>query len=181
MIVNMISTEIVTTVYLIRYGAIPDVIPGDWAERDRLVRGSQVVIRNARGETLGTVLEEYRPRSVGGETESSSFSILRRATPDDIDQSQRLLKQSRSEYPVWCQRIADWNLDLQLIDLEWTLDESRLILYVLNDRGPECTKLALQAAAAGLGAVDVLPVSAEGLVTLPKESKGGGCGSCGCH
>ena len=46
---------------------------------------------------------------------------------------------------------------MELIDLEWTLDKSKLILYVLNDRGPEATRLGLQAAAAGLGTVEVQP------------------------
>ena len=58
----------------------------------------------------------------------------------------------------WEQRIAEWRLDVQLVDLEWTIDQSRLILYVLNDRGPECAKLALQAAAGGWGVIDVQPV-----------------------
>ena len=69
------------------------------------------------------------------------------------------------------------NVDVQLVDLEWTLDRGKLILYVLNERGPECTKLAIQAAAAGFGLIEVQPVSKDGLVDLPK---GGGCGSGGC-
>jgi hypothetical protein len=81
-------------------------------------------------------------------------------------------------FPEWITRITEWELMLELIDLEWTLDRQKLILYVLNDRGPDCTKLALQAAAAGLGTIEVQPVTAEGLVTPPAST--GGCGSCGC-
>ena len=62
----------------------------------------------------------------------------------------------------------------KISDLEWMLDRKKLILYVLNDRGPECTKLGLQAAAAGLGTVEVQPVGADG--PLPVASLGGGCG-----
>jgi hypothetical protein len=57
------------------------------------------------------------------------------------------------------------------------LEDDKLVLYVLNDRGPDCTKLALQAAAAGLGVIEVQPVGAEGLMTL---ETGNGCGSGGC-
>ena len=66
-------------------------------------------------------------------------------------------------------------------DLEWTLDRQKLVLYVLGGRGPDTTRLALQAAAAGLSVIEVQPVSAEGVVPLP--AAGGGCGSggCGCH
>jgi hypothetical protein len=82
-----------------------------------------------------------------------------------------------AQYSRWQTRIREWNLRLELIDLEWTLDHSKLILYVLNDRGPECTRLALQAAAAGFGVVEVQSVGPDGLV--PAES-GHGCGSGGC-
>jgi hypothetical protein len=69
-------------------------------------------------------------------------------------------------------------LNLELVDLEWIIDPRKLVLYVLNERGPDCTKLALQAAAAGLGIIEVQPIDAQGLVQL--ESSGGGCGSGGC-
>jgi hypothetical protein len=69
---------------------------------------------------------------------------------------------------------------LQLVDLEWLFEPEKLVLYVLNERGPDCTKLALQAAAAGLGIIEVQPVDAQGVVRL--ESTGGcGTGGCGCH
>ncbi len=74
-------------------------------------------------------------------------------------------------------RIDEWKLSLELIDLEWTLDKSKLILYVLNDRGPESTKLALQAAAAGWGTIEVQPVGPDGPISV---SQGGGCGSGHC-
>jgi hypothetical protein len=50
-------------------------------------------------------------------------------------------------------------------------------LYVLTERGPATTTLALQAAAEGLGLIEVQPVSAAGLVAVPS---GGGCGTGGC-
>ena len=64
-------------------------------------------------------------------------------------------------------------------DMEWTLDRQKLVLYVLGGRGPETTKLALQAAAAGLAVVEVQPVDANGPVPVPAAG-GGGCGSGGC-
>src|SRR5436853_217540 len=63
-------------------------------------------------------------------------------------------------------RIEEWNLALELVDIEWTLDRQKLVLYVLGGRGAETTKLALQAAAAGLAVVEVQPVNADGPVPL---------------
>ncbi|MFN8705965.1 MAG: hypothetical protein ACK50J_04745, partial [Planctomyces sp.] len=74
--------------------------------------------------------------------------------------------------------VREWKLELELIDLEITLDE-KTVLYVLNDRNAETTRLALLAAATGRGIVIVQPVTADGVVPLGSGG-GGGCGSGGC-
>ncbi|WP_437188080.1 PSP1 C-terminal domain-containing protein [Planctomicrobium sp. SH668] len=169
--------------YLIRHGAIPEVVKASWEGEVPLQRGAKVVVRTHRGEGIGVVLEAVRPASEPGSEEIAANSeVLRLATADDLALQAELARQSKSEFSTWDQRILGWGLDLQLIDLEWTLDRSKIVLYVLNERGPECTKLALQVAAAGLGNVEVQPVSLDGLVTLPPPKKsGGGCGSCSAH
>ncbi|QDT55971.1 hypothetical protein Pan44_40200 [Caulifigura coniformis] len=160
---------------LVRYGRIPEV--AKVVADDRRERGEQVVVRTHRGLELATVLETLKP-SPGASQVESDFVVVREATPQDQFEFTGLATRAGDEFDAWNQRICDWKLDLQLIDLEWTLDREKLILYVLNDRGPECTRLAIQAAAEGLGIVEVQPVSATGLVA--KESGGGGCGTCGC-
>jgi hypothetical protein len=102
---------------------------------------------------------------------------VRIATNEDEFRAQRLQSQCEAEFYEWCRRILLWNLPLELVDLERTLDEEKLILYVLADRGPATTQLALHAAAEGLGLIEVQPVSSAGLVAV---SGGGGCGSGGC-
>jgi len=166
---------------LVRYGSIPEVARCDINSVANITRGCDVVVKTHRGLELGQVLDLLIPSpEPGEELRPASFTIERCATAKDQSQRQRQLEQTREDFPGWEQRIKDWDLDLQLIELEWTLDAEKLVLYVLNERGPECTKLALQVAAAGLGIVDVQPVSMEGLVSMPT---GGGCGSggCGCH
>jgi hypothetical protein len=97
-----------------------------------------------------------------------------------LETAQNLFRESEEAFPLWCARISQWNLNLELIDIEWTLDHQKLILYVLCDRGPDSTKLALQAAAGGFGVIEVQPVASTGLVTIPKASCGSGGGGCGC-
>lgn len=159
---------------LVRYGRIPEV--AKVVADDRRERGEKVIVRTHRGLELATVLETLKPSPQHDEPESD-FVVVREATAEDQFVFTGLATRAGDDFGDWTRRIADWNLDLQLIDLEWTLDREKLILYVLNERGPECTRLAIQAAAAGLGIVEVQPVSATGLV--PKENHGGGCGSCG--
>lgn len=168
---------------LVRYGRIPEVARFLCGGVAGLNRGAAVVVETHRGLELGEFLGNVAPgqeaeRALQGGDTVPPEPILRVASPQDQIDAESLQQQARDEFGTWIKRIAAWGLELELIDLEWTLDRGKLILYVLNDRGPECTKLALQAAAAGLGPIEVQPVTAEGLVTLPQG--GGGCGSCGC-
>jgi cell fate regulator YaaT (PSP1 superfamily) len=164
---------------LVRYGTVSEVARFSRAADAVLERGERVVVRSHRGVEIGTLLEDLIPQldNAGNDTEPTSLCILRTATREDEHTANRLKDECEQEFQIWRRRIDEWKLDLELIDLEWTLDKSKLILYVLNDRGPECTKLALQAAAAGLGTVEVQPVGPEGPVTPSRE---GGCGSGHC-
>jgi cell fate regulator YaaT (PSP1 superfamily) len=163
---------------LVRHGTIAEVSRLRTADGLHVSRGEQVVARTHRGVQLGMVLDVKSTEDDGDE--ASEAGILRRATADDIRQQTALMQSSHDEFLAWNERIAGWGLDLQLVDIEWTLDREKLILYVLNERGPECTRLALNAAASGLGVVEVQPVNSDGPLQL---EGGGGCGSggCGCH
>lgn len=167
---------------LIRYGLIPEVARFASNGDGPYQRGQRVVVRTHRGEEIGTVLETVRPtaetESVDGEDSTAVFETIRPATNDDESRNDRHGDECRDEFTAWQRRIAGWELELELIDLEWTLDRTKLVLYVLNDRGSDCTKLAIYAAAEGLATVDVQPVNRDGLVHL--DTSAGGCGSGGC-
>ncbi len=168
-----------TPILLVRYGTVPEVARFSCELAPLPARGESVVVQTHRGLQVGTVLEQVRPPVV--EVSETEFTILRLASVDDHLAAQELRAKCEADYPRWLARIAEWQLTLELIDLEWTLDGSKQILYVLTERGPDTTNLALQAAAAGLGIIEVQPVAAEGLVALPSDEGGCGSGSCGCH
>jgi len=159
--------------YLIRYGAMADVARVRSAVAEPLVAGVAVVLRTQRGEEIGHVLG---PAPHVEEASDDAPAVLRAATDDDRTAAERRRFECEAEFPLWQTRIREWSLDLELIDVERTLDGGKLILYVLNDRGPETTKLALRAAAGGFGVVEVQPVGPEGLI----QASSGGCGSGGC-
>lgn len=180
-------------VALVRYGTVPEVARCDASVLDQFGRGDYVVIRTARGEQVGEVLQALRPNREPlashlppSEQTVPPFDVQRLATAEDLEKYAAHRSRSETEFPHWQRRIGEWELDIQIVDVEYTL-EGNCILYVLNERGPDCTKLALRAAAAGLGIVAVQPVSAEGLVTLPASVStnpsrcGSSGGSCGCH
>lgn len=163
-------------IVLVRYGSVPEVARFVNRSGGEVARGESVVVRTHRGLQLGEVLETIAASSNSSAADDSDFEIVRIATSDDRASAREQQVKCEGEFYDWCRRIVLWNLSIELIDLEQTLDGKR-ILYVLTERGPATTTLALQAAAAGLGIVEVQPVSAAGLVSLPF---GGGCGSGGC-
>ena len=177
-----IETAVSADICLVRYGAVPEVARFSHEGPDVPSRGTSVVVETDRGIQLGTVLERLKPGFDPHKDTETEFKLVRAATDSDLVSARRLLRDCEEAFPQWCARISQWGLNLELVDLEWTLDQQKLILYVLCDRGPDSTKLALQAAATGLGIIEVQPVSATGLVTIPQSSCGsGGGGGCGCE
>ena len=163
--------------FLVRYGAVPEVARCRLEDGlPRPMRGECVVVETHRGEQLGEILGDVRSES----EHPAAFTILREATSADQAAARYAAEKSAAEFPEWTSRIAEWNIDLQVIDIERTLDGTKLVLYVLNERGPECTRLAIQAAASGFGIIEVQPVGAEGLISQPASSGGCGSGGGGC-
>jgi len=170
--------------YLVRIGLYGEPLRCLDSADAPLPRNTAIVINTDRGEMLAHILQELKGdlRTITAETEDVSdyMQVERVASAEDQQQAAELEARSAADFQEWQQRIRLWKITVELVDLEWTLDGKRLMLYVLNDRGPESTKLALQAAAAGFAHVDVLPVTGEGLMSAPPSSGGGcGCGSGG--
>jgi len=173
---------------LVRYGVIPEVARFAWEGDAPPSRGEMVVIASRRGVELGSALEVVREPSVpaaNGSAETTDAAevnrVLRTASDDDLAQAGELRRDANASFVEWQTRIAEWNLQLELIDLEWMLDRQKLVLYVLGGRGPDTTRLALQAATAGLAVIEVQPVDASGLLATGGGSGGCGSGGCGCH
>ncbi len=169
-------------IVLVRAGRMPEVERAVVSEGLTVQRGDFVILETPRGPLSGRVLEDISKtwRLVPHEA-LPAITIQRLPTEDDEVAIRELESLSAQEFMPWVMRIRSWNLDLELIDLEKTLDREKWILYVLAGRGPDCTKLALQAAAAGFGIIEVQPIQAEG--TRPKEEAKGcgtGGGGCGC-
>ncbi|RLT06553.1 MAG: hypothetical protein DWI22_11725 [Planctomycetota bacterium] len=161
---------------LARYGRVPQVARfAAWGDKPE--RTAAVVVSTDRGQELATVLQTLPPnaKTAEGEAATPTGELLRLATVDDLDRSAKDQHAAEDSFADWSARAEKWKLQLELIDIERTLDD-RLILYVLNDRSAETTRLALLAAAGGFGVIHVQPVSAEGVV---QASGGGGCGTCG--
>jgi hypothetical protein len=169
-------------VVLARYGRVPQVarfLCSEW----RPERGELIVVKTERGEELASALltQLSQPRRGEDSVEDDDLTgeVVRRATDEDLRSSTELQTQADDVYLKWRQLASERKLQLEIIDAEYTLSR-RLVLYVLNGRGAETTRLALLAAASGYGVINVQPVSAEGIVIEPEKSGGCSSGSCGC-
>ncbi len=168
-------------VALVRYGVVPQVARFSVSKEiqeslaPRSVHGVRVVVATDRGTETGLLLELVS-KAVASNDTALTGQLLRLSNSADEDEFVVNRQKANGEFFDWQVRVSDWDLELQLIDLEWTLDGQSLILYVLNGQNAETTRLALLAAAAGLGIVHVQPVEADGIVHQPS---GGGCGSGG--
>lgn len=162
---------------LIRYGRIAEVARFELPAGICVSRGDRVVIDSPLGQIVGEVLDENRNFwSQDRESEELTGTVHRLATEADDSVHLQNVRRADAEFGEWVQRIREWQIDVELVDLEFTLD-GRTSLYILNGRDAEPTKLALRAVTEHHGLIDVHPVSSEGVVPAQKS----GCGSCGCH
>lgn len=167
------------TLVLARYGSVPQVARFDLpSDITSVQRGDSFVAKTDRGEEIVSVLEVISLAAQTSETPVTG-SVIRKATSDDLAKQTEQRRSADIDFVEWQQRVENWALQLQIIDLEYTLDE-QIVLYVLNQQDAETTRLALLTAAAGLGVVHVQPVSSEGVIAAASGGGGGGCGSGGC-
>ena len=172
---------------LARYGAVPQVARFSVSQElmaqltagtDDL-HGSQVVVESERGTEVASALKAIHP-GVNPTPKASTGRVLRIASPQDLTSAADNRREAELSFLDWLEQIDEWQLQLQLIDMETTLDGQR-ILYVLNGQDAETTRLALLVAANGRGVVQVQPVSHEGVeVKAGGGGCGSGCGSGGC-
>ena len=168
---------------LARYGAIPQVARFGVSANQRqqigtkLRHGAELVVETDRGPEIASVLDVLEAKIVA-EDSAVTGNVLRAATSSDTTQFQENRRIADQDFVGWQRSLEKWQLQLQLIDVEWTLDREKVILYVLNGQDAETTRLALLAAAAGKGIIHVQPVASEGIVY---SSQGQGCGSGSCN
>ncbi len=94
--------------------------------------GNYVIVETARGVEMGKVV--MSPKMVEDEEVVQPLkSILRVATPEDIEQSATNRAKERSAFQVCKEKIRNHKLDMKLIDAEYTFDGTKLLFYFTAD------------------------------------------------
>ncbi|MCL5037301.1 MAG: stage 0 sporulation family protein [Chloroflexi bacterium] len=104
-----------------RAGRIAFYLPGEL----KFEAGEYVVVEGTKGPELGVVVKPSVPI---GETDSLR-TVQRKATPDDLDRYyENRLKASRA-YRIALEKIKSHGLPMKLVNVEYTLDGSKIIFY----------------------------------------------------
>lgn len=120
--------------YVVRYGAMR--LLGALATRagDRFDRGARVVARTGRGLEVGEVLCEATPEAVQHLGTPPGGQILRPFSVDDENELTHIRGQQAKDFALCRQRVAELQLDMQLVDLERLFGGERVVVYYLSEQ-----------------------------------------------
>lgn len=91
-----------------------------------------VVVETARGVECGEVV------LIDKEIDEKQFNIpvkpiIRRATQDDYRQMEENLKKEKEAYDICVQKVKANQLDMNVVDVEYTFDRSKILFYFTAD------------------------------------------------
>jgi len=136
------------------------------------VRGN-VIVETVRGLEFGTVavgIKEVAEQDIV----SSLKPIIRIATEDDINQNRQNKEDAKKAFEVCCEKIKKHELDMYLIDSEYTFDRNKLIFYFTADGRVDFRELVKDLAAIFKTRIELRQIG------VRDEAKSlGGLGCCG--
>ncbi len=119
--------------YVVRHGVMRHLGVFSARGSDTFARGIAVIARTSRGLELGEVLCEATEHVVASMEEPKYGQILRQQNEDDAGELRRLLEQQQQEHATCQQRIAELDLNMQLVDVEHLYGGERVIVYYLAE------------------------------------------------
>ncbi len=98
-----------------------------------LMPGDRVVVDTASGTNIGQVTAiAYRPTPADGGANGLK-KVLRKATEEDLERETRQEEKARHALKVCREKVAKHNLDMDPIEAEYALDDSRVTIYFLAE------------------------------------------------
>ncbi len=95
-------------------------------------KGDMAIVETARGLECGEVA--MANRSVNDDSIVQPLkSMIRKATPEDVKKLQENKEKEKSAFVQCEKKIADHKLDMKLVDVEYTFDNSKILFYFTAD------------------------------------------------
>ena len=98
----------------------------------QLKKGDQVIVETARGIECGEVTMENR-EIADEEIVQPLKKLIRIATQDDLTRVEENRKREKSAFEICCKKIAAHKLEMKLVDVEYTFDNSKILFYFTAD------------------------------------------------
>ncbi len=98
----------------------------------KIPRGSYVVVETARGVELGVVTSPNK--EINDESIVSPLKpVLRLATEKDLEIAKQNEQKEKEAFKICLEKIAARKLDMKLVDVEYTFDQSKILFYFTSD------------------------------------------------
>ena len=95
-------------------------------------KGDHVIVETARGIEFGTVMSGIR-EVTDDEVVQPLKPVLRIATERDVKQEADNKKREKEAYRICLEKIREHELDMKLIDAEYTFDNNKVLFYFTAD------------------------------------------------
>lgn len=94
--------------------------------------GEHVIVETARGVEYGSVV--LPPREVSDEKVVQPLKeVIRIATPQDDKKEETNRKREKEAFQICLKKIREHNLEMKLIDVEYTFDNNKILFYFTAD------------------------------------------------
>ena len=149
--------------------------PGDL----ELQAGMQAIVETARGVEIGTVITG--PREVSEESVIQPLKpVIRIATDADKRQAEKNREKEKEAYRICLEKIAKHELDMKLVEAEYTFDNNKLLFYFTADGRIDFRELVKDLAAVFRTRIELRQIGVRDETKIM-----GGYGICGrqlcCH
>ena len=134
---------------------------------------TMVVVETSRGLEMGTVSVANRP--VGTSRIVLPLrAVVRKATADDHARYERNRKMEKEAAVIGAERIAKFGLDMKIVDVEYTFDNSKLLFYFTSEERVDFRELVKNLASIFKTRIELRQIGIRDEARMM-----GGIGSCG--
>ena len=96
--------------------------------RIEFAKGDFAVVETVRGTEIGEVM--LSNRNIPEENIVSPLKpVLRKATNEDIEKVGKIKEKEKKAFDICLEKIHQHNLDMHLVDVEYTFDENKILFY----------------------------------------------------
>ncbi len=149
--------------------------PGEY----EIKRGTHVIVTTSRGTEYGTVVA---PPTMVEDTQVTQplKEIVRLATREDEERAQSNREKEKEAYRICAQKIRERELEMKLIDAEYTFDNAKVLFYFTADERVDFRELVKDLAGVFRTRIELRQIGVRDETKII-----GGIGTCGrplcCH